>query len=305
MSRRTVIALCGFLGLLTVGDAALAGPADFETPQPVVISGYSGQAMQPFISRDGKYLFFNDRNRPGDGTDIYFATKVDDTHFTFVGALKGLNSTAVDDSASMDKDGNIYFISPRDYQRSEDTLWQGKFADEAVTDVAHVRGDAQKRQPQWINIDDEISADGKTLYFTENHLGLIDRKLESSDILLADRQGDGSFKRPKRVDDLFKNINTGRFEYAPSTSADELTLYFTRADRKARETGIGQEFAIYVATRSSTSDRFGKPERIAAIEGYVEAPSVAPDGCALYFHKQVAGVFRIFRAKAADCKSSE
>ncbi|MGR6430484.1 hypothetical protein ACU5AY_06140 [Rhizobium sp. PAMB 3174] len=284
---------------------ALAGPSDFEEPEPVVISGYSGQAMQPFISRDGKYLFFNDRNRPGDGTDIYLATKVDDTHFTFVSALKGINSDAVDDSASMDKDGNIYFISPRDYQRSEDTLWQGKFADEAVTDVTHVEGNAQKRRPQWINIDDEISADGETLYFVENHLSLIDRKLESSEILLAYRQSDGSFKRPKRVEDIFKNVNTGRLEYAPSTSKDELTLYFTRADRKARETGIGQEFAIYVATRASKSERFGEPERISAIEGYVEAPSVAPDGCALYFHKQVAGVFRIFRAKATDCKSSD
>src|ERR671926_14237 len=34
----------------------------FGTPQRVTIRGYDGEAMEPFITRDGRYLFFNNRN---------------------------------------------------------------------------------------------------------------------------------------------------------------------------------------------------------------------------------------------------
>src|SRR5271156_637330 len=40
-------------------------PSDlYDHPEPVVISGYQGNAMEPFISPDGHYLFFNNENDP-------------------------------------------------------------------------------------------------------------------------------------------------------------------------------------------------------------------------------------------------
>src|SRR5918911_4706579 len=63
----------------------------FRSPQRVVIRGYSGEAMEPFISRDGRYLFFNNRNDAPD-TNLHYAERMDDVTFDYRGELKGANS---------------------------------------------------------------------------------------------------------------------------------------------------------------------------------------------------------------------
>jgi hypothetical protein len=45
--------------------------AAFENPQPVTVTGYSGDLMEPFLSRDGQILFFNNRNPPAEQTDLH------------------------------------------------------------------------------------------------------------------------------------------------------------------------------------------------------------------------------------------
>ena len=52
---------------------------------------------------------------------------------------------------------------------------------------------------------------------------------------------------------------------------------------------------IYGASRKSKSKAFGKPERIATITGFAEAPSISPDAKSLYYHKNEGGVFVIYR----------
>jgi len=54
----------------------------------VTINGLSFDAMEPFISPDGNYLFFNNLN-DGVNTKLYYATKVNDLTFNFVGELNG------------------------------------------------------------------------------------------------------------------------------------------------------------------------------------------------------------------------
>src|SRR3984957_18130740 len=54
----------------------------FTNPQPVTIEGYSEDAMEPFVSPDGHYLFFNSSNAVVP-TNLYYATAVDDTGLTF------------------------------------------------------------------------------------------------------------------------------------------------------------------------------------------------------------------------------
>ena len=49
----------------------------FTNPQPVTIEGYTQDAMEPFISPDGNYLFFNDSNS-APTTNLYYATRIDD-----------------------------------------------------------------------------------------------------------------------------------------------------------------------------------------------------------------------------------
>jgi hypothetical protein len=65
----------------TSSRASTAGYGAFTDPQPVTIEGYSGDAMEPFISRDGRYLLFNTSNNAPD-TALQYATRVNDQTFT-------------------------------------------------------------------------------------------------------------------------------------------------------------------------------------------------------------------------------
>lgn len=59
--------------------------------------------------------------------------------------------------------------------------------------------------------------------------------------------------------------------------------------------------ALYVTVRASRSEPFGPPRRIDAFRGHVETVTVAPGGCAVYFHERVAGRFVLRRAERLDC----
>src|SRR5258707_14101987 len=82
----------------------------FTNPQAVTIQGYTQDAMEPFISSDGNYLFFNNSNSAKD-TNLYYATHIDDVTFQFQGEIGGVNSTMIDAVASMDADNTFYFVS--------------------------------------------------------------------------------------------------------------------------------------------------------------------------------------------------
>lgn len=281
--------------------AAAVGPADFDAPVAVEIVGYDDHAMEPFVSRDGAWLFFNNRNQPTDQTDLHVASRIDARRFRYIGPLEGANSDELDGVPSMDEEGRFYFISPRAYDETRNTLWRGRFAAGAVSGVEQLEGDASRNRPLWLNMDAEISADGRTLYFVENRWRLLGRGPRSSDILVARRDDSGAFLRLPDAEKILERINTDLLEFAPAVSADERTLYFTRVDRDALRQGAEEGFGIFVATRGSRDVPFGPPQRIDAINGYVEAPSVSPDGCALYFHRLEDGIFRIRMARRSGC----
>src|SRR5882724_5144121 len=66
---------------------------NFSYPVKVSIAGYSDDIMEPFTSRDGKYLFFNNLNNPAiTNTNIYYAERINDTNFEYKGEVKGVNS---------------------------------------------------------------------------------------------------------------------------------------------------------------------------------------------------------------------
>jgi hypothetical protein len=78
----------------SIADAPDAKPrfGVFTNPQPVSIEGYSQDAMEPFVSPDGNYLFFNNSNS-APTTNLYYATPTDETglSFQFQGEIGGVN----------------------------------------------------------------------------------------------------------------------------------------------------------------------------------------------------------------------
>jgi Tol biopolymer transport system component len=246
--------------------------------------GYEGDAMEPFISRDGRYLFFNNLNQPGVNTNLYWAERVDDLHFKFRGELSGVNTAALEGVASMDTHGNFFFVSNRSYDSTASTLYRGHFSDGVISGVELVPG-VSLAKPGIVNFDAEISADGNTLYFVESQFNWRGEP-QTARILFARRSGP-VFVRDAASEAVFKTINTAALNYAPSLSVDELEIFFTR---------IGPDGpGIYQASRTDRSQPFGAPARIAAISGFVEGPTISSDGRSLYFHKKEGGHFVLYR----------
>jgi Tol biopolymer transport system component len=269
------------------GVSPATGYDAFSSPVPVTITGYAGDAMEPFISKDGQYLFFDSRNDPTVNTDIYYAARVDDQTFTFLGPVPGVNSPELDAVPSLDALGNFYFVSNRSYSTTLSTIYSGDFSAAGVGNVALVRG-ISLQEAGIVNFDAEISADGQTLWFDEGQYSSSGVLLAAS-IVMAERQG-MTFLRRDDSATLLATVNASGLNYAPSISADGLELFFTRVD--AIEPGASP--AIYRATRADANSAFGPPELVSAATGFVEAPSLSADGHLLYVHKLVNGTYAIY-----------
>jgi hypothetical protein len=260
----------------------------FGSPQRVNIRGYEGDAMEPFITKDGRYLLFNNRNDPRTNTNLHFAERVEDLTFTYRGELEGVNTAALEGVPSVDRLGNLFFISPRSYKETLSTLYRGRCTDGEVSDVQLVAG-VSRRQPGIVTFDAEIAADGDTLFIVDGRFtgGEVP---ETADIAIAVRDG-MRFQRLPSGSDLLKNVNTAALEYAPAVSGDLLELFFTRLDRSGGLTRT----VILRAARGSTEAPFGMPEHLSSITGFVEAPTLSSDARSLYYHKREGDRFIILR----------
>jgi Tol biopolymer transport system component len=268
----------------TVGAQKEREYTAFGNPERITIRGYSGHAMEPFVTRDGRYLFFNNSNDPSVNTNLHYAERINDLAFEYKGEVAGVNTQALEGVPTMDKNGAFYFVSTRSYRETLSTIYQGRFSNGAVTGVKIVEGISEKA-PGRVNFDVEVSADGRTFYFVD---GVFSGKPtpDKADIAIAVR-GDAGFRRLSGSAELLKNVNTDDLEYAACISPDELELFFTRVGKNGP--------AIYRSTRKNVTQPFDPPERVAAIRGFVEAPALSPDGRSLYYHLKEGERFVIYR----------
>ena len=282
--------LLQFAGVREQGrcDAAPAGSEylAFGHPEAVSIRGYTEDAMEPFISRDGRYLFFNNSNAPEVNTDLQYAERVSDVLFDYRGPVSGANSPALDGVASMDDEQRFYFVSTHSYAQTLSTLYQGRFDQGSVTGISLVAG-VSRGVPGQVNFDAEISADGQTLVFVD---GAFSGSAfpDAADLVIASREGDG-FARLPNSSELLAAINSADLEYAPCLSRNGLELYFTRY--------ANGEFAIYRSTRWRDDAAFEAPQRVRIVDDYIEAPALSPDERSLYFHRRVGTRFEVWRVQ--------
>lgn len=260
----------------------------FGIPEQVTIIGYVSDIMEPFLSRDGQTLFFNNSNEPSVNTNLYYAEKLDDNTFVYRGEVFGVNTESLEGVPTMDSNGNFYFVSTRSYDQSLSTIYCGKFTNGNLSDVNLTSGLSQN-QAGWVNFDVEISLDGNTLYAVDGRFDENGGPYES-DLFLATKRN-GEFVRYDNTD-IFQHINTKDLEYAACISANELEFYFTRVAAPISSTS---EPKLYVSTRSSITEPFGEPYPISAADGFVEAATISPDSKTLYFHKKVADRFELFK----------
>ena len=288
-TSRALVAITTMVLVSCAADAERGTPESrlYTNPQRVALLGYDGDAMEPFLSRDGRYLLFNNLNDPVVNTNLHFAERVDALTFRYRGELRGVNTAALEGVPSMDKRNTIYFVSPRSYETTLSTIYRGTFAEGTVVGVELVPG-VSRKEPRILNFDVEVSPDGEKLYFVDARFGR--GGPETADIVLAERQGAGFVRLPNSAD-ILSNVNTETLEYAPCISADGLTLLFTRA-----RPGLGGGVSIFVSQRTRTTEPFGPVARLAALDGFVEGPTLSPDERSVYYHKREGTKFVIYRA---------
>jgi hypothetical protein len=252
------------------------------------IVGYRGHAMEPFIARDGRYLLFNNLNDPSENTDLHWAERITPTSFRYGGKIEGVNTKALEGVPTLDRNGTLYFVSPRSYPETLSTIYRAKFEAGRASDVQLVEGLSLKK-PGMVNFDIEISADGEFLYGVDGDLtgGAVPK---SANLFVARRVGN-RFERLTDSSRILANINTSALEYAPAISSDGLELFFTRMTGAL----FWRKLTIEHAVRASADAAFGPSRTINAISGYVEAPTITGDGKTLYYHQKIDGTFRIFR----------
>src|SRR5207342_268298 len=139
-------------------------------PRELTITGYDGITMEPFVSRDGRFLLFNNSNDPGTNTDLHFARRVDDLTWTYGGLVGGANTAMLEGTPTMDRNGRLFFVSLRSYAKTSCTVHSAQFDDGAASDVQRVDSIC-RHEPGVVNFDVDIDASGTLLTFVDSHFG--------------------------------------------------------------------------------------------------------------------------------------
>lgn len=262
---------------------------EYTEETEVEISGYNMDCMEPFISKDGKYLFFNSLN-DSVNTSLFYATATSDIAFEYKGEVANVNGIKphLDAVSSMDINNNFYWVSTRNYPTVFENLQTGEFTNGEVKNSSSVKGNFYIRTNGWIIMDAEISADGKSLYYVNSKFSGNAFPDEAKIGIAA--KGETDFNKIDSSENILKNINNSEYiVYAPSISNDETELYFTRIKKGSADT------EMCVSIRKSKNEPFSVPKKIEISGIMAEAPTLTLDGKRLYYHKKMNdGKYHIF-----------
>lgn len=276
--------------LVLASAAATAAPSldhhTFGSARPVVIRGYTGDAMEPFVSADGRYLLFNNLNQSPVHTTLRYATRVSGATFRYRGEVRGANDPVALTGVPSLVGGIVYFISTRSYGRTLATVYTGRFTAGTVT---HVHLDPGVVAPRFGLVDFDVGVDpsGSELYVSEGQFTAGSAPSRAMLVLFTCR-GARFVRDPHSAHVLGALNRPGALTYAASAAAGGREIFFTQVRQP------GAMPAIYRATRTRVGLPFGRVQRITAVTGFAEAPSISSDGHVLYYHRQVGARFEIY-----------
>lgn len=262
----------------------------FGSEKPVAVTGLTFDAMEPFLSADGNYMFFNSLN-DGVNTGLYYATRVNDTTFTYIGQVGGVNYPAphLDAVASMDSLNNFYWVTTHNYPGTMDNFCHGTFNSGNVTDTGRVHGNIYLYAPGWIIMDAGINYSGNLVYYCNAYFNSCNIPCWST-IGVAAKINDSTFAKLPSSDVNLQFVNdTNYINYAPAITKDELELYYTRI---LRSNPVQSD--ICVAVRSTPTANFSAPLVIYSSGDIPEAPTLSADKTRMYYHKKDGAIFKLF-----------
>ena len=195
-----------------------------------------------------------------------------------------VNSSQEDDGPALSSDGlTLYFDSAREGEGDSSSLWT--CTRPSPNDPF---GAPTKLGPPMNSSDTSrspaISSDGLTLFFESDRPG----GQGGNDVWMCTRT---STSEPfGELLNLGPTINSKYHDRQPAISADGLTLLFCSDRPIGSDTLPNRD--IWMSTRKSTSDPFGKPVRLGTTVNSAyndEHPAISPDGLTLLFSSQRLG----------------
>lgn len=288
--------------LLFCGRSGAQTNPVFGPEKRVNITGLTFDAMEPFISGDGNTLFFNSLNSGGN-TNLYRASRIDDTTFVYSGIVGGTNDTSsnhLDAVASLDSSLNFFWTSLRGYPLKIENLHTGKYNGGTVTNLHRIYGTVNVYYFAYpfgyLIMDAAVNYQGNQLYYCNAEFDFSNTTCVGvpceSKLGIGQKVNDSTFNRIPLSAQILSNVNdtNNYIIYAPQVTKNGLELYFTRLLKSSVNT------EICVAVRSSVTGNFGIPQVIHSNPGFVpEAASPSLDMQKIYYHqKNSTGQFRIY-----------
>lgn len=268
-----------------------AGLGEFGVPERLNGLELDGNLYAPFLAADGRTLYF--AARIGNDEQIFSATRsVVGTEFTAPAEVQSLNSPALDGAPWLSADGlRVYFFSDRGGATGRD-LWFASRAEAssefgASVSLENVSSDASDFLP-W------LSTDELTVIFVSDRPGGVG----NADLWLASRASlDDPFGAPTILAELSSLMSEGR----AALSNDGLEVIFS-SDRPG-----GAGFPdVWLATRSSTAERFSAPRNLQQLNTATPEIDVAlsRDGRELFFASSRSGPSELWRSVRACAESA-
>jgi len=267
----------------------------FDPPVSVNVSGYTDHLMEPFLSRDGQVMFFNNLNSPEVNTNLHWATRVDDLTFQYQGELTDANTQSLEGVPTMDENGTLYYVSTQSYSETLSSLYTGKFSAGAITNISIVPN-VSRNEAGWVNFDVEISADGNNMYYVDGQFDENGGPYQANFVLAI--RNNRAFSRIATSDNIFQNINTDNLEYAAAITKDQLEICFTRVSAPLAP---DVEPRLYIAQRVSPNSAFEQPVLLESLTGFVEGATYDSKDEGIYFHrKDQDGLHRLYYARRSS-----
>ncbi len=274
----------------------------------VHIEGLAFDAMEPFISLDENTLYFNSLNAGGN-TNLYYASRINDSTFSFNGLLGGTYDDSpdhLDGVASLDSLNNFFWVSLRNYPLDFENLHRGIYASGNVSNISRVYGDFNIYSPGWLIMDAAIGYHGDFLYYCNAFFNNCDFGIPCDASLgIAERINDTTFNKLDNSESILANVNDPNYiVYASQVSKDGLELYFTRILKNT----VNSE--ICVSVRNSISEVFSVADVIHSNFGFIpEAASLTTDKQKLYYHQrddtEVFHIYLRYRLSTTEVKPAE
>lgn len=256
----------------------------FGAPQRLTIQGLQAESLwAPVVSADGLTLYFGATVASLQG--LWVATRTDRTSTVFTGATRVPQMVTSSNSGTpkltKDELGLYFYADPwngkgdRDLYKATRATLDAPFANPiALTELSSIGRD----HLPWVS-DDEL-----TVVFLSDRVG-------SQHLWTATRS---DVTQPFGPPTAMSSLNLGTTEGRLSMADGGLTAYYT----SVRENVSWGGEDIWVATRASTTEQFGEPRSVSALNtGSTEQDlSLSPDEAEIYFVSNRTGTYVIYRA---------